>query len=141
MQTYRHLTKSLGRELEQAAGISPVFFDVLIHVAAAPGGRLTMSRLSSQVAVTTGGMTRLIDRMADVGLVVRRDSSSDRRSTQVVLTEAGQEVLKRAVTAHVKSIDRHLVTRLNDHDLSSLASTLSKILGQELLTRDARGAC
>ena len=69
VRTHRRLTDTLGRELEQSVGIPLVFFDVLIHVGAAPDGRLTMSRLSTDVALTTGGVTRLVDRMVDAGLV------------------------------------------------------------------------
>jgi DNA-binding MarR family transcriptional regulator len=87
VQTHRQLSDTLGRELQQAVGISPVFFDVLIHVAAAPGERLTMSRLSAEVALTTSGVTRLVDRMVGAGLVDRENSSKDRRSIQVVLTK------------------------------------------------------
>ena len=73
IRTHRLLTDSLGRELEETVGIPLVFFDVLIHVGAAPEGRLTMSRLSTDVALTTGGVTRLVDRMVDAGLVAPRE--------------------------------------------------------------------
>jgi DNA-binding MarR family transcriptional regulator len=141
VQTYRRLTNNLGRELEEAVGISPVFFDVLIHVAAAPGSRLTMSQLSFQVALTTGGVTRLVDRMVEAGLVVRQHSWRDRRSIHVVLTEVGQEVLERAIAAHVESIDRHLVAPLNDNDRASLTVTLGKLLGQDPSDDDALYVC
>ena len=59
----------------------------------APEGRLTMSRLSTDVALTTGGVTRLVDRMAEAGLVSRQNCPNDRRSIHVVLTPAGQAVL------------------------------------------------
>jgi DNA-binding MarR family transcriptional regulator len=127
----RHLTDNLGLELQQAVGIPPVFFDVLIHVAAAPGGRLTMSQLSADVAFTTGGVTSLVDRVVDAGLVVRENSPSDRRSINVVLTQAGQQVLERAIAAHVESIDRHLMAPLNDDDRAALTVTLIKILGPD----------
>ena len=73
VRTNRRLNDALGRELEQTVGIPLVFFDVLIHVGAAPDGRLTMSRLSNEVALTTGGVTRLVDRMAEAGLVARAE--------------------------------------------------------------------
>src|SRR5580658_3323066 len=79
VQSHRRLTEQLGRELEEAVGIPLVFFDVLIHVGAAPEGRLTMSRLSTDVALTTGGVTRLVDRMVEAGLVARENCPSDRR--------------------------------------------------------------
>jgi DNA-binding MarR family transcriptional regulator len=134
--TYRHLADNLGRELELAVGIPPIFFDVLVHVTAAPGGRLTMSRLSEQVAVTTGGMTRLVDRMVGAGLVLRENSSKDRRRIHVVLTGAGQAVLERAIAAHIESIDHHLVAPLNDNDHAALAMALSTILGQQPFSDD-----
>ena len=130
-KTYRHLADNLGRRLDQAVGISPVFFDVLIHIAVAPGSQLTMSLLSSQVALTKSGVTRLVDRMVEAGLVLRQNSSSDRRSVQVVLTEAGQEVLTRAIATHIENIDRHLVAPLDDNDRASLAITLSKVLDRD----------
>src|SRR5262249_28052906 len=93
VRTYRHLTDNLARELDQAVGIPPVFFDVLLHVAAAPRNRQTMSRLSEEVALTKGGMTRLVDHMVEAGLVVRENSSSDRRSIHVARTGVGHEIL------------------------------------------------
>ena len=90
VRTHRRLTDSLGRELEQNVGIPLVFFDVLIHVGGAPESRLTMSKLSADVALTTGGVTRLVDRMVEAGLVARQNCPSDRRSIYVVLTPRGR---------------------------------------------------
>ena len=67
-----------------------------------------MSTLSVDVSLTTGGVTRLVDRMAEAGLVARQNCPNDRRSIHVVLTPQGRAVLERAIAAHVDSIDRHL---------------------------------
>jgi DNA-binding MarR family transcriptional regulator len=128
IRTHRSLTETLGRELEESAGIPLVFFDVLIHVAAAPDGYLTMSRLSTDVSLTTGGVTRLIDRMVDAGLVAREHCPKDRRSVHVVLTPEGHALLGRAVTAHIDGIDRHLFAHLDTQERSTLAATLTKLL-------------
>ena len=131
VRTHRLLTDRLGRELEEEVGIPLVFFDVLIHVGAAPDGRLTMSRLSTDVALTTGGVTRLVDRMVEAGLVERQTCPNDRRSIHVVLTPAGHDVLGRAIAAHVESIDRHLFTPLDVGDRAALAAALTKVLEAE----------
>jgi MarR family transcriptional regulator, 2-MHQ and catechol-resistance regulon repressor len=128
VRTHRRLTDTLGKELEEQVGIPLVFFDVLIHVGAAPDGRLTMSRLSSDVALTTGGVTRLVDRMVEAGLVERRNCPNDRRSVHVVLTQHGRTVLGQAVAAHVDGIDRHLMAHLDHTDRASLAAVLGKVL-------------
>ena len=128
VRSHRRLTDCLGRELEEAVGIPLVFFDVLIHVGAAPEGRLTMSRLSTDVALTTGGVTRLVDRMVEAGLVERQQCPNDRRSVHVVLTPEGRAVLGRAIAAHIEGIDRHLMAHLDDSDRASLEAALTKIL-------------
>ena len=128
VRTHRLLTDRLGRELEQDVGIPLVFFDVLINVGAAPEGRVTMSRLSNDIALTTGGVTRLVDRMVDAGLVERSACPSDRRSIHVVLTPEGRSVLDRAIAAHIEGIDRHLMAHLSDKDRANLATALTKIL-------------
>ncbi len=128
VRTHRRLTDTLGRELEQNVGIPLVFFDVLIHVGGAPESRLTMSKLSADVALTTGGVTRLVDRMVEAGLVARQNCPSDRRSIHVVLTPEGQRVLDRAVAAHIDGIDRHLVAHLSNGDRAGLEKALRKVL-------------
>jgi DNA-binding MarR family transcriptional regulator len=108
--------------------VSPIWFDVLIHIGGADEGRLTMSRLSAEVALTTGGVTRLVDRMVEAGLVARKNCPSDRRSVHVVLTPAGQSTLRNAIGAHIESIDRHLVAPLNEADRAALKVALSKLV-------------
>ena len=124
----RRLTDRLGRDLVDSVGIPLVFFDVLIHVGAAPEGRLTMSKLSADVALTTGGVTRLVDRMVDARLVERQNCRSDRRSVHVVLTTEGRAMLEKAVAAHIEGIDRYLMDPLDAGDRAALEIALTKVL-------------
>jgi DNA-binding MarR family transcriptional regulator len=128
VRSHRRLADLLGRELEQSVGIPLVWFDVLIHIAGAEEGRLTMSKLSSEVSLTTGGVTRLVDRMVEAGLVARQNCPSDRRSVHVVLTPAGHAILDRAIGAHIEGIDRHLIAPLNAADRAALGAALSKLV-------------
>ena len=128
VRSHRRLSFLLEQELVQAVGIPLVWFDVLIHIGGAPEGRLTMSGLSSDVALTTGGVTRLVDRMADAGLVARQNCPSDRRSVHVVLTDSGQATLRRAIVAHMEGIDRHLIAPLDDSERAALRAALTKLV-------------
>jgi MarR family transcriptional regulator, 2-MHQ and catechol-resistance regulon repressor len=127
IRTHRRLTFLLGRELEEEVGIPLVWFDVLIHVGGAPEGRLTMSRLSTDVALTTGGVTRLVDRMVEAGLVARQNCPKDRRSVHVILTDEGHAMLGRAIAEHIAGIDRHLIGPLTENERTSLSATLTKL--------------
>ena len=128
VRSHRRLTELLGHELEEAVGIPLVWFDVLIHIGGAPEERLTMSRLSTDVALTTGGVTRLVDRMVDAGLVARQNCPHDRRSIHVVLTPEGQAMLHRAVAEHIEGIERHLMAPLDATDRAALEVALAKLL-------------
>jgi MarR family 2-MHQ and catechol resistance regulon transcriptional repressor len=127
VRSHRRLTDLLGRELEQVVGIPLVWFDVLIHIGGAEEGRLTMSKLSTQVALTTGGVTRLIDRMVEAGLVSRQNCPSDRRSVHVILTPQGRAVLGQAIGAHIDGIQRHLIAPLDEKDRAALKVALAKL--------------
>jgi DNA-binding MarR family transcriptional regulator len=128
VRAHRRLSYLLGRELEQACGIPLVWFDVLIHIGGAPERRLTMSKLSTDISLTTGGVTRLVDRMVVSGLVERRNCPSDRRSVHVMLTAKGEATLKDAVAEHIEGIDRHLMAPLTVAERAALGATLSKLL-------------
>jgi DNA-binding MarR family transcriptional regulator len=128
VRSHRRLADVLGRELEESVGIPLVWFDVLIHVGGAAEGRLTMSKLSSEVSLTTGGVTRLVDRMVEAGLVARQNCPSDRRSVHVVLTPTGESILSQAIGEHIEGIDRHLMAPLDEADRAALSAALSKLV-------------
>ena len=62
------------------------WFDVLGRLASAPSARLRMSELSEAALFTRSGLTRLVDRIEEAGLVRRERIADDRRGVSVVLT-------------------------------------------------------
>lgn len=129
IETHAKLTRVLGGELEAAVGIPLTWYSVLVRIARSDEQRLTMSQLGSEVVLTSGGITRLVDRMADEGLVERQHCPSDRRSIYVALTANGHEMLERATLEHIQGIDRHLVGPLDTDDRTALERILRKLHG------------
>ena len=105
-----------------------MFFDVLIHVGGGARRPADDEPPQHDVALTTGGVTRLVDRMVEAGLVARQNCPNDRRSVHVVLTPVGRATLERAVAAHVDGIERHLMAHLDDGDRAALEAVLTKLL-------------
>ena len=58
--------------------------------------------------LTSGGVTKRLDRLAEAGLVERRPDPNDRRGTLVRLTRKGRTVIDKAVEAHVSNEARLL---------------------------------
>jgi DNA-binding MarR family transcriptional regulator len=129
IEAHAELTKVLGAELEVECGLPLSWFDVLIRLRRAPEGFLTMTRLASEVSVTSGGITRLVDRIEAAGYLERRACPGDRRSVLVSLTDAGAAKLDEAVAAHLGGLDRHLIGPLTPADRRSLERILRKLRG------------
>jgi DNA-binding MarR family transcriptional regulator len=130
LETHARLTRVLSAALEEACGIPLTWFDVLIRLGRSPERRLTMSQLAAQVSLTTGGVTRLVDRIAEAGYVERQSCPSDRRSIYVALTAAGTEKLQEATAAHLDDLERHLLEPLDADERAALAGTLRKLRGE-----------
>jgi DNA-binding MarR family transcriptional regulator len=63
-----------------------------------------MGPLAQQVALTTGGITRMLDRMIAAGLVQRVPCPTDRRVYFAALTEQGQAKLDGAAKVHAANL-------------------------------------
>lgn len=104
VEAHSTLTRQLGRSLEQQAGVPHAWFEVLLRVGRAEGGQVSMGELARQIALTSGGVSKLIDRMIDAGLVQRVPCPTDRRVSFAALTRSGQEALERAVQVHANDL-------------------------------------
>ncbi len=118
----------LDEELQAERQMPLTWYDVLVNLDEAPGGRLRMQHLANAVLFSRSGLTRLVDRMAHEGLIAREACPDDRRGTFAVLTTAGKRALRRAAPVHHRGITKHFTGRLDDADIRSLESILSKVL-------------
>jgi DNA-binding MarR family transcriptional regulator len=91
--------------------LQPGWFDLLaaLRRSGAPY-ELNPTELMGATMLSSGGMTKRLDRLEDAGLVVRRPDPSDRRGTLVGLTRRGRAVTDEAVVAHVANEERLLKT-------------------------------
>ena len=92
VEAYSALERELGAALERECGVPHTWFEVMLRIARSPGG-LTLGALADQIALTSGGVTRLLDRMTAAGLVERVPSPTDRRISFAALTAAGRRRL------------------------------------------------
>ena len=125
----------LARVLEQAFdgvfaefGISAGDFDVLatLRRAGAPYA-LTPTKLSRTMMISSGGMTKRLDRLERAKLIRRAPDPTDRRGTLVKLTPQGKRLVDRAVVAHLANEER-LLARLDRAERARLAGLLSELL-------------
>jgi DNA-binding MarR family transcriptional regulator len=102
----------LGRAIEEECGISHVMFEVLLILGRAGRPGLSMGAVGREQVLTTGGVTRLIDRMEAAGLVERTEDPGDRRGRLVQLTPLGEQTAVRASQVHLENIKRYFLEPL-----------------------------
>ena len=120
------LTTELVR-LYNAYGLGEGDFDVLATLRRSGDPyELTPSELMEQTMVTSGAVTKRLDRLEGAGLVERRVSEGDRRSRIVALTDAGRALMDRAVPEHLANEDR-LLSSLSRAERDTLALLLAKL--------------
>ncbi|MUL40704.1 winged helix-turn-helix transcriptional regulator [Streptomonospora sp. PA3] len=107
-------------------GITMREYDVLFTLSRCPKGS-RMRDLSEHVLLTQPSISRLVERMAESGLVTREGDPCDRRGTVVGLTDHGREVLQRVGRAHAAAIERYVGTALSGEELCTLRDIARKL--------------
>jgi MarR family transcriptional regulator, 2-MHQ and catechol-resistance regulon repressor len=132
-EAHRRLERTFDRSLATHTAMSSSFFEVLLRIGRSPGFRLTMSELACQLGLTSGGATRLVDRVVDAGLVERTSCPSDRRVQWVVLTPAGEQKLDDGLSIHLDDLQRELIDRLDPDELVVLERALDKLRAPDVV--------
>jgi len=93
LETNARLSRKLGIELESSCELPLAWFDVLLQLRRSPDGHLKMNEIAEAIVHSSGGTTRLVDRIEEAGLVARQSCPSDRRAIHVAITETGNAKL------------------------------------------------
>jgi DNA-binding MarR family transcriptional regulator len=109
-----------------ALGLSLAEFRVL-RVLFETGPQL-MVTLATEQGMTPPGMTMVVDKLEDAGLVRRIRSDADRRAINVAITGNGGEKYKRALKLHNKFVER-ATNGMSTEEIDSFIATLNRVLG------------
>ncbi len=109
------------------AGVPAQWFGVLRILHAAEGHQLPMNALAREASMTSGGFTKMADRMAREGLIDRRGSAHDRRVVNATLTEEGLRVATHALGVYLDALRDCVLGTVSVDGLTSVAATLSRL--------------
>src|ERR1035438_6515612 len=127
LDTNARLSRSFALRLEGSCDMPLAWFEVLLQLRREPEGRLKMSQIAEAIVHSTGGTTRLIDRLEDAGLVERQLCPSDRRAIHVAITERGNAKLDSAFDVHLEYLEENLTARLSSTERVTLTKLLTKL--------------
>ncbi|MHB2027188.1 MAG: MarR family winged helix-turn-helix transcriptional regulator [Acidimicrobiales bacterium] len=127
LATNARLSKEVSSELETTCQLPLAWFEVLLRLRQAPDGRLKMTQMAEAIVHSTGGTTRLVDRLEEFQLVRREHCPNDRRAIYVAITDSGNNKLDEALDVHVNYLNKHLASRLSNQERSTLSELLTKL--------------
>ena len=112
--------RRVSATLHDDVGIAPEAFEVLLRLSRSPGGRLRMTELSRYLDITTGGTTRMMERLELSELVRRTPGTTDRRVVYAEVTDKGRAELERALEPHLDDLHDIFTARLSPADQADL---------------------
>jgi DNA-binding MarR family transcriptional regulator len=130
LETNARLSRSLALVLESECDLPLPWFEVLLQIRKSLDGRMKMHRIADAIVHSTGGTTRLIDRLEEAGLVARQNCPSDRRAIFVAITDEGNRRLDVALDVHLIYLEGLLGSRLSNVERGTLTSLLHKLNDQ-----------
>jgi DNA-binding MarR family transcriptional regulator len=94
--------------------------------------------IASELSITIGGTSKLVDRIEASGHCRRLANPHDRRSSLIELTPAGRRLLSKATRAFEDELQTRIGSAVSDRQLQQLQTTLSKLRGANAEADDAR---
>jgi DNA-binding MarR family transcriptional regulator len=111
-----------------AAGLPPLaWYDVLWALRRAPGRRARMSELAEHLTLSRGGLTKLVDRLEDAGLLRREPAEHDGRGLYATLTDAGDQMLRRMWPVYSGVLREMFTGTVTADEAATIAAALSRV--------------
>ena len=128
LQVHAQVTQALDAQMRAEHGMSVSTYEVLMFLGDAPGHRMRMSEIADQVLLSRSGLTRLVDRLVELGYVTRCAAEDDGRGSFAELTAAGLEKLTAARRTHREGVRRFFLERVNVADQLALGDIWTRFL-------------
>ncbi|NNK90982.1 MAG: winged helix-turn-helix transcriptional regulator [Acidimicrobiia bacterium] len=127
VEAHRRLNRIFDKSLRAEFGISSVWFEALLRLGRSPDHRMGITELGEQLVLTSGGATRLVDRLVEAGYLERTACPDDRRVQFAQLTEEGLDLIGRAVTHHLVDLEQHFASQISEDELRIMNDVLDRL--------------
>lgn len=119
------LWNAVDTRLKAEHGLPMTHFEPMSVMARQPGCRVY--DIATELGITTGGTSKLIDRIEASGYCRRLPNPADRRSSLLELTPEGERVLAAAGATFDEELQRWLGAAVPERTLRQFAATLSRL--------------
>lgn len=111
-----------------AASFPPLpWYEVLATVAESPERRMKMGDLAEALVITRGGLTKLVDRLVNAGLMERTFCDTDRRVSYATLLPAGADLLAEMHPIVIAELKTSFAANLTAAQAKDLSEALDRV--------------
>lgn len=103
-------------------------YEALLELEGAGERGMRPVALERELGMPQYGLSRLLARMEDAGLVERRSCPSDGRGQMVVITPAGAEMRRKMWSVYAPALHEAIGQRLSSEESEGLAELLGRLL-------------
>ena len=126
MSAHASLTRRFNAE-EVWEDLSMKEYDVLYTLSKCPEP-IRLTDLNRHVLLSQPALSRMVDRLADQGLIDRTVDTGDRRGVRLSLTPEGRAVQRRIGRRHGRSVAREMLGQLTPDELRQLEELCRKLV-------------
>jgi DNA-binding MarR family transcriptional regulator len=121
-----NLISELNASLVAQHGLTLNDYGALLLLSRAGEEGMRRIDLAHELQLSPSGITRLLDRLEDQGLVGKGACKEDARVSYAVLTDAGLTKLKECAPGHIADIEERLGAVLDEAEMDTLAELLGR---------------
>lgn len=132
LRVHAQVTRALDAQMRADHGLSVSSYEVLLFLGQAEGNRMRMADIASRTLLTRSGLTRLVDRLVQLGYVCRSASEGDGRGLYAELTASGEATLEVAQRSHRQGVRETFLDRMSDADQAALGKVWQRLLADSV---------
>jgi DNA-binding MarR family transcriptional regulator len=119
--------KRLAEDMSREQGLELTWYEVLMQLVEA-SGPVSQRDLLDHALVSQSGLSRILTKMQDAGLVRRLTLESDRRNLLVEITECGRDRARRAAAVYLAGVQKWFGDPLTGRQLDAVRVSLQRVL-------------
>ena len=109
-------------------GLPPYsWYDVLLELDKSRGGKLRFVEIGKRILLSRYSVSRIIKRLENEGLVIRRYSKDDERGIYAVITKKGRDIRRRMWPVYYEVLKQYFFSNFNKKELSDFLKYIRRI--------------
>jgi DNA-binding MarR family transcriptional regulator len=121
------VARGLDRDLQRQAGLTLAEHHLLAIINEADQQGIRPTDLQVLSTLTKSGLTRAVDRLEALGLIVSRVCPTDGRGQLLVLSAKGKQKLRRTAPGFFRSVASHFADHLTEREAETLTNALGRV--------------